>query len=315
VAGLGRSRRDCLELYATADAIATRLVARWKNLTWTVYGLGIASVSILPFAVEGFALPWSMIAYFVGLVVAAAIVLWMRRNGIEDDHVETRALAEMLRIQLAWLFSDMEDPDNPRNQGVHETVELQKPVTLILLGQQAREMGWIARVLTHLVVVRQPEADECPADLRRAVVRDWIAGQMAYCRKTAHRATARVHAAERVARPLVVAALGFAMAAALLAFLGSDYLTLRHACVALSAALPFAAIVMENAVDRVGGGDHARMRTRLGEVYAKGDALLSRDDLSGEVRDRVVTEAGREAVAEAAAWLFLRRIRPVRVSI
>ena len=315
VPGLSRSRRDCLELFATADAIATRLGRRWERLTRAVYALGIASVSILPFAVEGFGLPWSVIAYFGGLAVAAALVLWMRRQSVEDDHVESRALAEMLRIQFAWLFSDMPDRDNPRNPSVTEGVEVQKPVMAILLGQQQREMGWIARVLTHLVLVRHPERDELPAELRRKVVEDWIDGQMGYCRKSASRAEKRVHGAERVTMPLVVIALCFAMGAAFLAFLGDGHMLLRHVCVALSAALPIAAIVIENAVDRIGGGDHARMRKRLAEIYAASRKLLSREDLPAETRTRVLTETGREAVAEATTWLFLRRIRPVKVSI
>ncbi len=315
VPGLSRSRRDCLELFATADAIATRLGRRWERLTRAVYALGIASVSVLPFAVEGFGLPWSMIAYIGGLAVAAVLVLWMRRESIEDDHVESRALAEMLRIQFAWLFSDMPDRDNPRNPSVTAGVEVQKPVMAILLGQQQREMGWIARVLTHLVLVRHPEHDELPAELRRKVVEDWIDGQMEYCRKSASRAEKRVHGAERVTMPLVVLALCFAMGAAFLAFLGDGHMLLRHVFVALSAALPIAAIVIENAVDRIGGGDHARMRKRLGEIYAASRKLLSREDLPAETRTRVLTETGREAVAEATTWLFLRRIRPVKVSI
>jgi len=308
-------RRDCLELFATADAIATRLGPRWEKLTKAVYALGIASVSILPFAVEGFGLPWSAIAYFLGLAIAATIVLWMKRASVADDHLESRALAEMLRIQLAWLFSGMQDPDNERNPCVEDTVELQKPVTVILLGQQQREMGWIAPVLTNLVIVRWPKHDRIPEQLAMKVVLEWIQVQMEYCRDKARKAKRLVHLVERITLPLVVLGLGFAMGAALLAFMGVGHTTLRHVCVALSAALPVAAIVMENYVDRLGGGDHARMYERLAEIYNSAGSLLSKRDLPAETRERVITETGREALAEASMWLFLRRIRPVKVAI
>jgi hypothetical protein len=281
---IGPSRRDCLELFATADAIATALGRRWEKLTKAVYALGVASVSILPFAVEGFGLPWSAIAYFLGLAIAATIVLWMQRARVADDHVESRALAEMLRIQFAWLFSGMQDPDNPRNPLVGGTVELQKPVTVILLGQQQREMGWIAPVLANLVVVRSPKHDGIPDQLASEIVREWILGQMKYCRGKAGKAEGRVHLVERITLPLVVLGLGFAMGAALLAFMGVGHTTLRHVCVALSAALPIAAIVMESYVDRLGGSDHARMHERLAEIYGSAGALLSRRDLPAETR-------------------------------
>jgi len=106
-----------------------------------------------------------------------------------------------------------------------------------------------------------------------------------------------------------------AVGAVVLSLMHSDLEMLRHVLVILSVTFPVSSVVLENAFERFGVEVHSRIRKRLGEIYEESDRLLNERELGIDVRKRVILETGREAVTETVFWLFLRRIKPVRVSM
>ena len=314
--GSDYSARACLESFATADALAIYYEARWRSLTKIIYGLGFCTALLLPVAIEGMFMPWAMVGYFVFLAVAFAIVLFMRRARIENRHIESRALAELLRVQFAWLHSGIEDPSNPVNRQVSGCAMMPLPVTQILLGQQQVDLGWINQAISHLVLAQQRDLmpTRAAATDGFAVVRDWVNGQAKYFKKSSMHAEKRAILFGRVSIAFVVGGLSSALGA-ILSVIDPELEFLRHILVVLSAALPVAGFVLENASERFGIEAQARMRHRLHEVYQRCEELLARPGLDHATRERLIIETGREAVAEAVMWLFLRRIKPVKVSI
>ena len=314
---IGYSAQTCLETFATADALAIYYEYRWRLTTKIIYGLGLGTAMLLPLAIEGMFMPWAMMGYFGLLGIAFGILLFMHRGRLENRHIESRALAELLRVQFAWIFSGIEDHSSPANR--HSASEFMIPmaVTQILLGQQQVDLGWINPVMSHLVLVKQRENGLLSGTTfdGLAIVRDWIHGQSRYFSKKAAQAEELAERFRRISVCFVIGGLSSALGAILLSFVGHELEWLRHILVVLSAALPVGGFVLENASERFGIEAQARIRERLHEVYEKSAELLERPNLDPMTRDRLIIETGREAVAEAIMWLFLRRIKPVKVSM
>lgn len=76
-----------------------------------------------------------------------------------------------------------------------------------------------------------------------------------------------------------------------------------------------AATIVHFYAERLGFADHLRLYTRMRDIYARADSLLSGMIADGRQREarEVLLELGQEALAENADWLLLHRGRPVNV--
>jgi hypothetical protein len=314
-------QQKCFELFITADALAVYFERRWRGMTYAIYGLGLVTALLLAVAADGVLLPWSLLGYFLVLAIAALSYTYVRVAKIENRHIESRALAEILRVQFSWFFSSIEDPAHRREKSLAEDAELVIPVTRVLMGQQQGDLGWLIRPLTTLSLHQSSSMNKITLADRDAVVNDWISGQSKYFKKSSRRM-------EETARRFGRCSFAF-VALGLLATLGAVSMTLlhvesvvglnleliHHILVILSAALPICAVVIENASERFGLEAQARIRLRMNEVYERSHELVCKPHLRQEARERIIQQIGREAVSEATMWLFLRKIKPVKISV
>lgn len=318
---MSKSLQTCFELFMTADALAVYFERRWRFMTLVIYGLGLATATLLAVAADGVFLPWSMFGYFFVLAIAVFSYSYMRIARIENRHIESRALAELLRVQFSWFFSGIEDPGFRREKSFAEGVELIIPVTRILMGQQQGNLGWLVRPLTTLLLYRDPRTDEVSIADKQAVINDWILGQALYFKKSAHRAEKTAHRFGQCSFAFVVLGLLGAFGAVAMSMFhiesanGHSVELLHHFLVILSAAFPICAVIIENASERFGVEAQARIRLRMHEVYKTSHELISKSHLPQEARERLIQQTGREAIVEATMWLFLRKIKPVKLAI
>ena len=318
---MSKSQQMCFELFLTADAIAVHFEKKWRFMTFFIYSLGLATATFLAVAADGVFLPWSMLGYFIILAIASLSYSYMRIVRIENRHIGARALAELLRVQFSWCFSGIEDPGFRREKSFVEGVELIIPVTRVLLGQQQGNLGWLIRPLAALLLYRDLSTDLISNADHQAVINDWILGQAQYFKNSAHRAEKTAHRFARCSFVCVMLGIMAAFGAVGMSMSHFDSSNghvlelLHHVLVILSAALPICAVIIENASERFGVEAQARIRARMHEVYETSYELISRPHLRKEARERIIQHTGREAVVEATMWLFLRKIKPVKVSM
>lgn len=318
---LSASQRECLQHYAAADALSAKFEKRWRRMTQLIYGTGLATAFSLPIAIESILLPWSFLAYAVLLGLAAAIYGTMKAYRVENRHTESRALAELLRVQFAWLFSNLEDPAMTSDPTVQDNTLMLAPVTHLLLGQQQRDLGWMFAAVSCLILHRPDGRITLQGSASNDVVRDWIEGQRRYFSKKGHEYERRATQYETASSICLFTGIACAIGAVIMTMFhvdhpfGLDTHDLRRFLVIFAAALPICAIVFESAAERFGYEAQAKIRFRLLQVYETCAELMEKAPDTPDLRDRLVAETGKEAVFEAITWLFLRRIKPVKVSM
>lgn len=311
---LDYSTKYLIELYATSDALSIRSEKYWSFLTKVIFSFGFATSILLPIAVEDLFVPWTMLAYIFMLSVAFGIYSWIRITRLENKHVESRSLAEFLRVQIAWVharFNNSLDLSKSKDNLDY----LVPNVSTALLGQQLINIGWIGRVLTSLVIVpRNYKAGEVDG-INSAIINDWIAGQKIYFMKSQKRAEESAHRIGLLSKIFVLVGILSAFFAIFMSHLNIHEEEIRHFLVICSAAFPIISVVMEKYSENFAYEAKAKINERLYDVFVSAQKLVNNPEAPQSVKDAVVLEAGKEAVAEAMMWFFLRRSRPTKISM
>lgn len=166
--------RAMLERYRAADALAigrrrgTVWVQRFVHLLPWIGLIGIeAFAHVQPFQRFGLHLtdPWlmpvrgSMLSVAV-LAFLGAGLIYVRKQPTLDTHLDYRALAEGLRVQLFWLVAG-----------------IQSSVADYFLAEHRTELDWIRSALRACCIPLAPSGPVCNADL---VLDHWVIDQHGY---------------------------------------------------------------------------------------------------------------------------------------
>lgn len=312
---LDYSAKFAIELYATADALSIRSEKRWNFLTKSIYGFGFGTSVMLPIAIEDIFLPWSMLSYISMLIFAFGVYSWMRMTRLENQHVESRALAEFLRVQIVWLHCGFDGT-------VAETRHDQSPgyyfppnVSTALLGQQLINIGWIGRILTSLVILPKSDTGALRKTGNHSLVNDWIDGQLIYFQKSQAHAELAAHKIRLFSKLFVFCGLISAFAAIFMSHFEFHNDLVHRLLIIGAAAFPIMSVVLENFSENLAIEAKAKINERLFDVFESAKNLISNPDTPQAVKNSVIIEVGKEAVAEAMMWFFLRRSKPTKITI
>jgi len=289
--------RNALDALADrTDAAANALQRRTSGFLMALYAFAfVAAFTQIVFGSEPMKLATLGLAFLA--------YLFVRRNDFENRYQDYRAIAEGLRVQIAWNDAGL----------TGETVEPH------YLRTQQGELQWIRMALR--AACEWYDAGDAPVEEKRAIA--WVRGQWRYFYRGARREGRRARRSGLLARVAVgIGAIGaVALTVALLpqvqrAFgwtpASETIAQLKHWSAALAALGATFAALVANYAEKRSFALNARRFDRMFVVFDRARLRINAVLRGGPGSvPAIVGEIGREALVEQADWLLIRRDRPV----
>jgi len=289
------------DLMDRSDGAANRLQHRTLGYVLFLYLAGFGAA--VAYIGTG---QWGLKIALLGLAFIAYGLA--RRNDYQNRYQDYRAIAEGLRVQLAWQSVGL----------VAERVEAS------YLRMQQSELQWIRIALrtAYLVFCEPHDAAKIPAC---ADYRDWIEQQTRYYEDAARR---EARASRRLARwsiGTVAVAILIALYAGFILRPGAGSLplllfghhlelawqTLVAEPIALAGAL---SLFLSRYAEERSFSPNSKRYERMSLVFDKARGRLAAIDADAKLSARdLVRELGEEALVEHGEWLLTRRDRPLSV--
>ena len=280
--------------FGWADALAMRCQRRLhRHLAWLfLFALAAVMAVQIPDDLAG---PRAKLQLYLGLLLAAAaLFMFSRRSGCEDDYLDCRSLAEGLRVQFYW-----------RAAGLAEEVSDD------YLRKQDGELDWIRHALRNVALLEPAGLD--PAALARIRLA-WLSGEAAYFGEPGRsgKANANLRSAVRLSR-LARGAYALAMVLAISQLL----LPTQPLLVALMSLGPSIYSLVALYAEKRCLAEHAREYAQSGLLFRLADqrvaeALAAEAGGGAKIEEArtLLREIGRLALEENGDWLLMHRKRP-----
>jgi hypothetical protein len=308
---LGAKEREILQRFAVADVLAARMQSGYRRGLFALLALVVLAMAgfevydnLLPEEDAGLASLLVLAFYPVALGLAFAGYALVRRREYQDKHLDYRALAEGLRVQLFWRLAG-----------------LAADVSDHYLRKQSGELRWIHEAIRVSNVPASPEDAGAVRGGAEHVQAHWILAQRHYYVAAAQRDARRLRRDSRLAAALYVGSLCTTLG--VLAIDGASRLLLQSAPLAGLRPYLFVAIalllggsaVVRGYVERMGYSEQAlqyqRMRDLFARAHASAGAALERGDRGAA--QHIFLGAGEEALQENADWVLFRRSRGIEL--
>jgi hypothetical protein len=214
--------RFILDQYAVADTLALHFQKRRK---WTLITLFvIAVVAVLSFEVYAHLLskPLVLMLYPLALLSAVCFYALAKWKAYQNKHLDYRALAEGLRVQLFWNLAGMSED-----------------VAEHYLRQHRTELDWIRNAIRAWNVVARDTCDpKLPAEQKldeafsrkmiELVIEHWVEDQRKFFERTRKRDHDKLKKYERRAKGLFIFGLGLAILVVGWHFLSPEFAEHSH---------------------------------------------------------------------------------------
>lgn len=287
--------RTLIEHYAVADAMARdrqnkrNLAVKLASVA-TVFGaFAQATNSLLSQS------SW-MICYgvAVGLAYGLYVVLFLLPFfRIEDRYLEYRALAEAIRVQIAWRIAG-----------------ISKVAAEHYLQLVKTEVGWVRELLRSISLDAMSKSSNTPSDLELAK-QFWVDGQANYfVGKNPARVEGKALESKKLRGRFDLAAnAALGIGAVLVAIAGAATLYpvpagIKAAASAYSASFFLTAGIIRGYVSCMGYAEQAINYEKLGIIFRGVQQLFGHPQA---VRDEHLFALGKQALAENANWLLQHR--------
>ena len=277
------------------DAVANRLqrsTIRWQTALYAI-ALGAAAIQIVK--------PSAPLWVKLGSILIALVVYRIaRRHDVQNRYQDYRAIAEALRVQIAWW-----------------AMAVDEPVERAYLRMQQSELQWIRMLLRVAALLHRPTASSRSAQTES--LRDWIDDQRRYFERAANREARRQERVHSLAEILVIAniTVSVGLAGLLVVWHGRQNVAdeLQWICGVL-AALGAVFVGLLTSYSRARSFDeNAKRYRRMFLLFSEAQREL--DAAIGANHERGIHELarslGREALTEQAEWLLSQRSRPVAI--
>jgi len=295
-------------LFAAIDSVATHMHrAVLLKVYVTAVLTSLMGAAFLIYSHSDPASHWELAIYvFLGAFIALiGGDLVVRSKHLQRRHLEARALAEGLRVELFWAIAGVHVPGAAPS--AHRSI----------LKQADPGLEWIPNALRAaslmLFEVRQTGI---PGGIDFAIHR-WIGSdassdshseQLHYFWRAARKRERHSLIAE--AAVSISIAIGLLVTLALVGGSKGWIDTYRLPLLFAMGFLPLLAGVLENSVQKTAGRELRRQYEYMYEVFGSArDRLLQAS--SDPERRAILSLLGRAALAEHAEWLFLHRDRPI----
>jgi hypothetical protein len=300
---LHEASREGLEWFAVADFLALHFQKRLLGTLALLFVLVFAGFYSFEFYTHiDPRAPVALTAFLGFIGLAAGLFLLARLREYERKHLDYRALAEGLRVQLFWKLAGVTDLVAEHYLRLHRS-----------------ELKWIPSVIGALCPRGETATLDATdqgqsAERRINLVRErWVRAQSEFFRDQAAYSELRNAGIRRVAVSFLYAAIVACVVLIVVQTGGFLEEADRHVFVAI--ALLLAGWGMTRAYgERRGFEAHTRRYATAQEVFARGLIALEDDGgLSEGGSLEVLRQLGREALYENGAWLLLHRDRPLEL--
>ncbi len=298
-------------LYVQADRISLRANSRRQRVLAAI--LFTAIIGTLCYGVHGEMFGtsiwlWFSFPFFV--ITALLLHRMARAHHVEDTYLDTRALAEALRVQFFWTVAG-----------------IAKPVDRYYLVDRRAELDWIRIALKSVWLLHEGTASKPNLE---CVLEDWVKNQETWYRMKADRQSRSVHRREKISKyGLLLAVLWSILVPVSIkvpgpwhAFapwkslgpeqqFGSDWVyQALHIALAVPALLAGAYRLW---IEQAGYEEQSRdYRSMEREFSIKAREIEEHLDAT-EVAQNLLLSLGIEALKENGRWLSLHRERPLEV--
>jgi hypothetical protein len=279
------------------DRTANRLQRRVLYQLRTFYGVSFLAIA----AQLGFGAVFTPEPVKVATLAAVFVVYRILRSGdLENRYQDYRAVAEGLRVQIAWNAAGATD----------------EYVDPYYMRMQQSELQWIRMALRSAAFTEA----FTPGARDARVARAWVRQQWRYYHRAAARDLRNAGRYDRFAQASqVIGAL--TMIVALLSLLPAlrevgavSVLSAKHAATGFAALVGAAVALVGSFAEKRGYLANAKRYDRMFAVFERALRQLHRASRSAPDDEiRIVREVGREALVEQAEWLLAHRDHPLRV--
>jgi hypothetical protein len=310
---LPETARAILDQYAVADTFALHFQKRRR---WTlVFLFFIAVLAVLAFEVYAHLLrnPWVLVLYAVFLGLAILIYLLAKRQDFQNKHLDYRALAEGLRVQLFWNLAGLPDEVSDHYLRQHQT-----------------ELEWIRNAIrawnvpaVHACAVAGSESEPVAVQdrvqlLKEFVLKHWVEAQRQFFSDATGRDRQKLKRHERWVEWLFTLGLALAILVVILDLIlheSGGYLRWHHWLIVAMGTAPAVAAAMEGYAEKLAFSAQAKRYHWMSALFTRASAqlqaLLGQNKLSEA--QQLIRELGKEALEENGDWVIIHRGRPMKV--
>lgn len=290
--------------FKAADWLAVHFQKRTARGQIAIHSLAVLMglIFIIYSEVDGldFLISFFLLTFAAGLAVSklGEHRQWHRK------HLDYRALAEGLRVQIYWYLAGVID--------VHSAEFAYDN----FLQKQDVELAWIRHVMRSASLSRSRNQQPAPQWLDW-VIEQWVGndtedlGQLAYYRNKGHEKTLKFTLTTRLG--LISLSAGI-LIALILAFFATDLSSFqRHVLLVLMGILPLIAGIRDAYSHKTAEKELIKQYRFMSIIFANARRLLdSSQDV--EFRRRVLKALGNAALEEDAEWILMHRERPLEHS-
>ena len=244
----------------------------------------------------------------VSVSAAVGLFILAKRLRIENLFLDSRSLAEALRVQFYWGLSGIEEP-----------------VSKFYLRHQTQSIDWIRNALINISLF-QAEASSTPTNKEglQATLDLWVQAQASWYSMKGDRQRKTLARLEQIAnRSLcIVVIFSFLIALSLLlpAPWHSAWRLLVHehlnGILHLLIAVPSIALgIFKIWVDQAGYDEQVRNYSHMANMFANGAHELKQCLNAGKILEarNVILDLGIQALQENGSWLIMHREHPLKV--
>jgi len=287
------SQQSLLHNYAIADTMATFYQKKTRMTLRALFTLVFVAIVFFEVYAHVFHEDYWIIGLYLGSLAAA--YWWSmiaRRHDFQSKHLDYRALAEGMRVQIYWRLAGIE------SRAIDYYMRRQRSV-----------LDWIREAMRAWNPDRIPdEAERIPLHERlRLVSSCWVDSQLEYFRRTLKKDE---HELERKERYIDIF-----FAAGLLVAVVQMIVGWGHAMILAMGLLPAVAAMLHGYTEKRALAELTKQYERMGMIFVNAAAYLRRlldRDRHVEAQE-LIHEIGVEALTENGDWVLLHRERPVDV--
>lgn len=294
-----------LNRYAAADTLALHYQKLRRAMLVTLFCIALVAVFSFELYAHMFSSkPLVLSLYPLALILAVAIYILAGRWQFQNKHLDYRALAEGLRVQVFWNLAGLP----------HEVADH-------YLRQHRTELEWIRNAIrswnslgAHLSGTRDRRTEELPKARFDLILKYWIEGQRTFFSNASYRDYERLGRHSRLVKLLFLA--GLALAVFVVVYELSQEQPEHHSLnwdvwIVLIGILPAIAAAIGGYAEKMAFSAQAKRYEWMTALYTRASEQLRRVLAEGSEMGakQLVVDLGKEALEENGNWVAVHRER------
>lgn len=302
---LSAEAKNILQHYAVADTLSQYFQRKTKLSLIGLLVLVVAAFFSFQLYLEFFKQPLVLFLYPSTLGVAFGWYFFAKRRDFQNKHLDYRAVAEGLRVQLFWSLAGLKEEAADH-----------------YLRKQKSEMNWIREAI-RITNISKSESGEVQGyagieNDRKAygvVLKHWVNEQAAYYTKATERDEKRLRKQERMSSFFYWLGLGLAVAMLIFHNYLHEFELIHHVMVVSIAMALAIAAALQGHIEKAALSEHVKQYERMRDLFAFASRRLEDFLKEGKLSEarHLIAHLGEEALRENGDWVLLHRARPIGV--